>query len=326
MPRAPDDVSDELLLLLGAQDPAEERRHMKRAGLSMVVRGDADYPALLDQIPAPPAGLWMRGSLEALGSVPVAVVGARSATAYGLAQAGRFAGRLTEEGVTVVSGGARGVDAEAHRAALRAGGPTVAVIGCGLGTTPYPPEHAGLYEAIVEQGGLMLSEFPSLWPVLTHNFPRRNRVIAGVSIAVVVIEATMSSGALITARHAHDDQDRKVFAVPGPVDSRRSEGCNRAIHDHLAEMAMDPSDVTEYLRSNGVLLAAGAKIAARRRDRAGALHPGIGAALPPSVRAALPIVRKVLRKEAGADCARVVEVTGLPAHEVQAAITLLELN
>jgi DNA processing protein len=189
-----------------------------------------------------------------------------------------------------------------------------------LAATPYPPEHGGLYEAIVDAGGLLLSEFPSHWPVLAANFPRRNRIIAGLSVAVVVIEASVGSGALITARHAHDDQGRPVFALPGPVDSVRSEGCNRAIRDHLATLTLDPSEVVDELRSMGVLLAAGARMAAAQGHR----QPVAG--LPAVIQEALPAVRQLLRKEPNADCTRVAEVTGLDARFSQVALTLHQLE
>ncbi len=317
---APGQSAAQVIQSLDATDASEERRRMCQAGLRAVVLGDADYPSTLVQIPVPPIALWMRGSMSALGSVPVAVVGARRSTSYGMAQAGRFAGHLAAEGVAIVSGGARGVDAEAHRAAMRAGGQTVAVLGCGLAATPYPPEHGGLYECIVESGGLLLSEFPSHWPVLPANFPRRNRIIAGLSVAVVVIEATLASGALITARHAHDDQGRPVFALPGPVDSSRSEGCNRAIRDNLATLTLDPAEVVDELKSMGVLLAAGARMAAEQSERQSMTG------LPCVIQNALPAVRQLLRKEPTADCTRVAEVTGLDARFAQVALTLHQLE
>lgn len=318
MPREPDDIPDEALASVLTDEghtPDEERRRMREAGLRMVLRGDADYPPLLTAIADAPRALWVRGDLAALGALPVAIVGARRATAYGIAQAGRFASHLVGEGVAIVSGGARGIDAEAHRAALRMGGSTVAVVGCGLGAGPYPPEHGGLYRAIVEAGGALVSELPTRYPVLTHNFPRRNRIISGLSVAVVVIEAGVTSGALITARMAVGEHNRQAFAIPGPVDSPRSEGCNRAILEGEAAMVLAPQQVMDELAGAGALLAGACR--ARSAPRSGP---------PPAVQAAMAAVRAARRRERTADSARLVEVTGLPAHEVQAALTFIEIE
>ncbi|MFM8698432.1 MAG: DNA-processing protein DprA [Phycisphaerales bacterium] len=227
---------------LDAVDADGERRAMERAGVRAVLAGDGDYPRLMEMLPRMPPILWVRGDLEALAADSVGIVGARRATAYGRAQAGRFAAAAAAEGIAVVSGGARGVDAEAHRAALRVGGPTVAVLGSGLGD-PYPIEHAALFESIVEAGGLLVSEFPTLFPPLPANFPRRNRIISALSMAVLVVEAGTTSGALITARHAVDDHGRAPCALPGPVDSPRSAGCNAAIRDGWVQAVLDPEDL-----------------------------------------------------------------------------------
>lgn len=227
---------------LGAVDADGERRAMERAGVRALLAGDSDYPHLMDMLPRMPPLLWVRGDPGALASDSVGIVGARRATAYGRAQAGRFSAAAAAEGIAVVSGGARGVDAEAHRAALRVGGLTVAVLGSGLGD-PYPIEHATLFESIVEAGGLLVSEFPTLFPPLPSNFPRRNRIISALSMAVLVVEAGTTSGALITARHAVDDHGRAPCALPGPVDSPRSAGCNAAIRDGWVQAVLDPEDL-----------------------------------------------------------------------------------
>ena len=226
--------------------PDVERAAMERVGASALLLGDQDYPPLLAALPKPPILLWMRGDPEAFAVDAVAVVGARRATPYGEAQSARFASAIASRGLAIVSGGARGIDAAAHRAALRSGGRTVAVVGSGLGQA-YPPEHAELFGAIVEAGGAVVSEFPADWPVLPANFPRRNRTIAGLALTVVVVEAGAVSGALITARHALDDHQREPCAVPGPVDSPRSAGCNAAIRDGWAHCVLDPDDVLAAL-------------------------------------------------------------------------------
>lgn len=355
MPREPEDVPSDILasvLLEPFRDIVRERSAMRSAGARMVLLGDADYPALLATIPDPPRALWIRGSLDALGALPVAIVGSRKATSYGVAQAGRFAAFLAERGLAVVSGGARGVDAEAHRATLRVGGPAVAVVGCGLGAGPYPPEHARLYEEIVASGGLLLSEFPTEYPIRPDNFPRRNRIISGVSAAVLVIEASVASGALITARMAVEDHNRTAFALPGPVDSSRSEGCNRAIRDGEAMLVLEPEELHEALMSEGLLIAAGSRLArgvltARERrteagvrehvvERPSAAHthsedvpPGVHElpeGFPPEVYAAVPRIQALLRREPGADARRIVEETGLPVQAAHAARTLAEIS
>ena len=258
--------------------PDTERRAMERIGAQAVVLGDADYPPLLAPVPQPPIMLWVRGRTEAFHEDAVGIVGARQATAYGRAQAARFAAAAAAEGVAIVSGGARGVDAEAHRAALRVGGTTIAVLGCGLGE-PYPPEHVRLFEEIVEAGSLLASEFPAGWPPMAANFPRRNRIISGLSLTVLVVEAGVSSGALITARHAIDDHLREPCALPGPVDSARSAGCNAAIRDGWAHAVLDPEDMLRLLDGN-----------AERMGRPAFVRPDLEAlGLPEELRA--PVVR-----------------------------------
>lgn len=232
-----------------AVDPGRERAAMERVGAVAVVLGDADYPRLLRELPLAPLILWMRGDPGAFLPDSVAVVGARRSTPYGEAQAARFAAELSASGLAIVSGGARGIDAAAHRAALRCGGTTVAVLGCGLGQ-PYPPEHVPLFESIVEAGGAVVSEFPVDWPCLPANFPRRNRIVSGLSLTVLVVEAGESSGALITARHAIDDHQREPCAIPGPVDAPRSAGCNAAIRDGWVRCVLGPEDVLHAVQAS----------------------------------------------------------------------------
>lgn len=263
---------------LDAVDADEERRRMAGIGTGFVALGDPDYPPALASIPLPPLGVWVRGDPAAALRPAAAVVGARRATPYGLAQAGRFAAALGSAGVAVVSGGARGIDAEAHRAALRVRAPTVAVLGCGLGVA-YPPEHVGLFESIVGAGGLLVSEFPSLYPPLGENFPRRNRIISGLSAAVLVVEADHRSGALVTARYAADDHGREVCALPGPVDAARSAGTNAAIRDGWAHCVLAPEDMLEVVVRasvrSGVLSAAGSCVDGPMRGVPEALRPSV---------------------------------------------------
>jgi DNA processing protein len=210
----------------------EEDRRARAAGVRIVGRDDPGYPALLREVYAPPPVLWMRGRLAGdEGPCSVAVVGSRAATPLGRGLARAMARELAGAGVTVVSGLARGIDAEAHLGALAAGGRTVAVLGSGLDRL-YPPEHAALARAI-EKDGVLVSEFPLGTRPFKGNFPRRNRVIAGWAQATVVVEAGARSGALSTARAALDE-GREVMAVPGHPSQPAAEGTNALIRDGAA--------------------------------------------------------------------------------------------
>jgi DNA processing protein len=198
------------------------------AGESPLTLPDARYPALLAAIPDPPPVLWLRGQLDALTSPGIALVGSRAATPYGLAMARQLAGQLATAGATIVSGLARGIDSAAHVAALAAGGRTVGVLGCGLDRV-YPPEHRDLVLEMQDRGAVV-SEFPIGVPPLAHHFPLRNRIISGLSLAVVVVEAPEKSGALITAAAALE-QGRDVMVVPGPAAGGRNRGGHLLIRD-----------------------------------------------------------------------------------------------
>ena len=203
---------------------------------------DDDYPSLLSVVPSPPA-LWVLGQLTPDDALAVAIVGTRRATPYGIDAAERLAADLAARGVTIVSGLARGIDGAAHRGALKAGGRTLAVVGCGLDVI-YPPEHRALREAIVEQGAL-LSQFAPGMPPLAWHFPARNRTLAGLALGVVVVEAPARSGALITAGFA-GELGREVFAVPGKITSEMSRGPHELILDG-AKLVRDWSDVVQEL-------------------------------------------------------------------------------
>lgn len=206
-------------------------------GAQIIVSGEADYPALLAELPDPPPILYAIGSLACLGAPCVAIVGTRRATSYGERVTFEIAGALARAGVTVISGMARGIDGEAHRAALAAGGSTVAVLGTGVDVA-YPAAHRALHAEIATRGLLLSEELPGD-RASGGSFPKRNRIIAALAQAIIVVEAPHRSGALITATHGLE-LNRIIAAVPGPVDVPQSAGSNTLLRDGaivIAEIA-----------------------------------------------------------------------------------------
>ncbi len=222
----------------------QEMQKLERLRVRPLIADDADYPDRLRTIADPPPILYVRGELLPEDDLSVAIVGTRRATAYGRQAAERFAQGLAENRVTVTSGLARGTDTFAHRAALDASGRTIAVLGCGLDII-YPSENRRLAEEIAECGAV-ISEFPLGTKPDAVNFPRRNRIISGLSAATLVVEAGDTSGALITAEFALE-QGREVFAVPGNIFSPASRGSNRLIADG-AKPACELRDILEELK------------------------------------------------------------------------------
>jgi len=223
---------------------ARERKRMAARGVRFLTLGDGEYPGPLREIAQAPPVLYIRGTWEDRDRRAVAIVGSRNATPHGRGVADRLACDLAMRGLTIVSGMARGIDAAGHRGALRAGGRTLAVLGSGADIV-YPAEHRKLAEAIAERGAL-LSEFPLGTRPHKGNFPQRNRLISGLSLGVIVVEAALDSGALITANHAVE-QGREVFAVPGMVGGRLSQGCHQLIKAG-AKLTEGWEDVLEELR------------------------------------------------------------------------------
>jgi DNA processing protein len=219
----------------------------RELGVRLYRRGTDQYPRSLLEIADPPSILYSRGEYLPQDQLAVAIVGSRRCTLYGRQIAEKLAGALARAGLTIVSGLARGVDAAAHRGALAAGGRTIAVQATGL-THVYPPEHAELATEIARQGAVV-SEYPLDQAPLAGLFPQRNRIISGLSLGVIVIEATRNSGALHTVRHA-TEQGREVFAVPGRIDSLASEGC----HDILRDGAILVRSATDVLQALGPLM------------------------------------------------------------------------
>lgn len=216
----------------------------KAAGARVVLIGDDWYPARLREIAHPPQLLYVRGSLVAEGR-RVAVVGSRNSDDAGLEIARTLGDSFARGGVAVVSGGARGIDTAAHEGALWGSGATIAVLGCGIDVA-YPPENSELFDRIARGAGAVISEFPPGTEPLPNNFPRRNRTIAGLSDAVIVVRAALQSGALITANHAAQNE-RRIFAVPGDPSNPMAKGPNELLRAHAARAVTSAADVMEKM-------------------------------------------------------------------------------
>lgn len=209
-------------------DPRPEMELAEKSGVSLLAYDDPDFPVALLEADDPPFLLYVKGKLQAADGYGVGIVGTRMASRYGCAQAERFGAGLARAGLTVTSGLARGIDTHAHRGALAVGGRTVAVVGCGLSHV-YPPENRDLLAEIANHAAVV-SEFSMDTAPARDTFPRRNRIIAGMSRGVLVVEAPERSGALITARQALE-MGREVFAIPGRIDQDSSSGCHRLIRE-----------------------------------------------------------------------------------------------
>jgi DNA processing protein len=225
---------------------AGEIEWTRALGADILLLDDGIYPPLLREIFDPPITLYVKGAWEACLDAPtVAMVGSRRCSTYGQNTALMLARELGSRGVTIISGLARGIDAAAHRGALEAGGRTVAVMGTGLDQI-YPRDHQKLAAELLERGGALLSEFPLGTPPAPQNFPYRNRVISGLSLGVLIVEAAENSGSLITARMAME-QNREVWAVPGNITSRNSFGTNYLIKGAGAKLIQQWQDVVTEL-------------------------------------------------------------------------------
>jgi DNA processing protein len=224
----------------------DEIERVRALDAEILLLDDGVYPALLREIFDPPITLYLKGDWEACLDAPcVAVVGSRRCSTYGQNAAQALARELAQRGVTIISGLARGIDAAAHRGALEAGGRTVAVLGTGIDQI-YPREHKRLSEEILASGGALVSEFPLETPPAPQNFPYRNRVISGLSLGVLLVEAAENSGSLITARMAME-QNREVFAVPGNITSKNSFGTNYLIKGAGAKLVQQWQDIAAEL-------------------------------------------------------------------------------
>ena len=227
-------------------DLAGELKRIQEFGCHVLIQSDEEYPELLRHIYDPPLVLYVKGALTAKDKNAVAMVGSRMTTHYGIETARKLAYQLAYVGVTVVSGGARGIDTASHQGALAAKGRTVCVLGTGINIV-FPPENAELFERIAENGAV-ITQFPFNRSADKQSFPIRNRIVAGMTLGTIVVEADMNSGALITANFA-TEYGRQVFAVPGRIDSPRSKGCHDLIKKgaKLCEGAEDVLSEFEYL-------------------------------------------------------------------------------
>lgn len=228
-------------------------KEAKRRNHVPVCFGERRYSPLLAGIVDPPVVLWAWGDPDLLARPAIAVVGARRCSVEAPGLVARLVEECAEHGWTIVSGGARGVDAAAHRQAIRHDSPTIVVLGSGIGR-PYPPEHRRLFSEVVDHGGLVLSEYPFDRDPRPGQFPARNRILAGLCVGVVMIEAGLRSGALITGRLAGEDYGREVMAMPGRVLGGGSAGCHQAIREGWAALVDEPEQVLEQVREARGLL------------------------------------------------------------------------
>jgi DNA processing protein len=285
----------------------KEIQRARAAGIKMIPFSDAAYPGSLRAIADPPPLLYVKGELRDNDSKAIAIVGSRSASDYGRRIARDLARGLASFGFTVVSGMARGIDGMAHESALQAGGRTLAVLGSGVDRA-YPPEHEMLYRRISESGAV-ISELPMGARPIAFNFPARNRLISGLSLGVVVVEATEKSGSLITASLAAE-QGREVFAVPGEAGASRSRGSHRLIRQG-AKLVETVEDIIEEI--------------APQLSRNGDAAPASARSLPEN---SGPAARQIfaLLKETSLQVDQVIEQSGLPAPQVLQVLLDLELQ
>ncbi len=297
-------------------------REMERAatcGVRIICFEDDDYPRSLRNIPDPPICLYVRGRIEPTDCVAIAIVGTRRCSHYGREQAIRFGQMLGGAGLTVISGLARGIDSHAHRGALQGGGRTIAVLGNGLASI-YPPEHQPLAEEVIAAGAV-ISEFPIDSQPVPENFPRRNRIITGLSLGVLVIEAGKRSGALITARLAAE-YNREAFALPGRVDRPElTAGVHGMIRDGQAKLVTCLEDVLDELGQVGEIMGREVQtsVAPGETESAGAVP-----AMPKLTAHEQAVLNAVVDDAEDADA--IASKTGLDPGRVMSTLTSLQLK
>ncbi len=311
-------VTDKVAVVQQSQDFRDELQGIETYQVTVRTLADADYPQALRWIVDPPSVLYMRGQLSPSHQLAVAVIGSRKPSPYGKMSAQRFSQTLAEHGYTVVSGLARGIDSLAHQGALKAGGQTLAVLGSGINMV-YPPENQRLCEQICSQGAV-LSEFPLHTKPDRWNFPRRNRIISGLSLGILVIEAAASSGSLHTARHALD-QGREVFAVPGRINDPNSRGTNGLIKKG-AKLVESIDDILDELPE-------AVRISAQRvRKIEASLEAVPGSELLPAPADLSPQEAQILALLAPTETHidAISETSQLPVHVVAGILLTLELR
>ncbi len=276
---------------------------VERSDCEVLTWDSPDYPSLLRQISAPPPVLYVRGSFEPVDQWSVAVVGTRRLSAYGRIITQKLVSSLVANGVTVVSGLARGIDAVAHKTAVEQGGRTVAVLGSGVDHI-YPPEHKPLAEQIAGGQGAVVSEYPLGTPPDSKNFPGRNRLISGLALGVLVVEAGARSGALITARFALD-QDREVFAIPGNINSPVSKGTNRLIQQG-AKLVADVEDILTELNLRQIV------------------EQVVAQTILPETAEEAALLTHLTAQPVHID--ELIRTTGLPSGVVSSTLTMMELK
>ena len=340
--RLVEDIEPRQIALLAEKSMEDADRILgacSRLGLRLLTMQDADYPVRLRNIFEPPCLLYVKGQLPVIDEeVAVAMVGTRKASPYGVEAAEKIAYGLSRQGAVVISGAAAGVDSASHRGALRAGGKTIAVLGNGLDVV-YPAENEWLYRDIAASGAL-ISEYPPGTAAEAWHFPVRNRIISGLSLATVVVEAPEKSGALITANTALE-QGRDVFAVPGPIDAPMSRGCNRLIADGAGLVSESWDILREYqamyphkILGERVELphALGYQARTEQAEAKAAETPLEAEALPALDLTGdhgltddqMKLLRELAQGEKQVD--DLIELTQIPARRVLSALTMLELD
>lgn len=299
-------------------DLEKEERALASHGARFVPFFDDAFPPLLKEIPDPPVGLYVRGNVDALsGQRTVALVGTRRASLYGTTNARKIAGELAGAGMTVVSGGARGIDTAAHEGALEADGITLCVLGCGLDIV-YPPENIELFKKIARSKGALVSEFPFGKKADKRTFPQRNRIIAGVSAGTLVVESDSAGGSIITANFAADC-GRTVFALPGRVEQPGSRGCHKLIREG-ATLVTCAADIVEEISGTPVqqVFAFGEEPGAAGDSSCVPASGGLSSE-----------AQKIIARLRGGDALSpdfISAETGLPFPVVSATLLLLELD
>ena len=295
---------------------------VKRLGGDILLLDDGVYPASLREIYDPPIVLYVKGAWsECLDQPCIGVVGSRRCSTYGQNSALMLARDLAERGVTVVSGFARGIDAAAHRGALEAGGRTIAVLGTGIDEV-YPRDHAKLAAEILAHGGALVSQFPLKTPPVSENFPYRNRIISGLSLGIVVVEAAENSGSLITARLAME-QNREVFAVPGNITSRNSFGTNYLIKGAGAKLVQQWQDVATELPPQIAAKLLPPPSSGKAKDKTISERLSL---LPEGLSSTETSVFKLLTPDSPAHVDWLIEKSRLPVPELTAALLNLEIR